>query len=124
MKSRKRSFINLFDILFVLFIGAIIALIVIFAAPTGKTVTVEYTLTVTEGEAAGLSEGDLLNLISGGSLGTVKNTGRDHIEVTAEAELHAGRYYSGSSVLKEGGEYVICLGADKLVCTLHGITER
>ena len=124
MKSKKRPFINIFDITFVLFVAAVVTLIIVFIAPSGKTVTVDYTLTVTGGNAEALSEGDVLNVISGGSLGMVKSTGKDLIEVTAEAELHAGRYYYGASPLKEGKEYVICVGTDKLVCTLHGLTQR
>ena len=124
MKSKKRAFINLFDILFILILAAIIALIAVFVSPDGKTVTVDYTLIVTGGDADALSEGDLLTAISGGSLGTVTKAENGIISVSAEAELHAGRYFTGASALKEGEEYVVCSGTTRLICTLDGITKR
>ena len=124
MKTGKRQFISLFDIVFILIVAAVVALFIFFVSPTGKTVTVDYTLTVTEGDTEILSEGDVLTVISGGCLGTVTKTGNGLITASAEAEYHAGRYYSGSSALKEGGEYVICVGENKLVCILGGISKR
>ena len=124
MKSKNKSFVNVFDILFILILAAVVVLIAVFVAPNGKTVTVDYTFAVTVGDADALSEGDVLTAISGGSLGTVTKTENGVISVSAEAELHAGRYFSGASALKEGGEYVVCVGTNKLICTLVGITKR
>lgn len=124
MKSDKKFFINLFDILFILFLAAIIVVTAVFVSPDKKTVTVAYTLTVTGGDAEALSAGDALTVISGGSIGTVEKTEEGVITAIAEAEFRAGAYFSGASVIKEGKEYVICAGTDRFVCILDKITER
>ena len=97
MKSRNKPFINIFDIVFILMIAAFVALFVLFLSPSGKTVTVDFTLTVTEGDTDILVEGDVIDVISGGCLGTVIKTENGIITASTEAEYHAGRYYSGSS---------------------------
>lgn len=124
MKRKKRTFVNVFDISFVLVIAAVIVLTAVFVSPSGRTVTVDYTLTVEEGDIAALSEGDLLNVISGGSIGSVAAVKDGKIEASASAELHMGRYYCGASPLKEGGEYVICVGTNRLVCKIDTVTKR
>ena len=124
MKQKRRFIINLFDILSVLITVGAIVLFTVITAPNGKTVTVGYTLITSEGNAAALSEGDVLIVLSGGSMGSVTSSGDGYIEATAEAEYHSGQYYSGAVALKEGAEYTVCVGTDKFVCTLHGITER
>lgn len=122
--KQKKHFINAFDISVLLIVAAVIILLAVFVSPSGKTVTVGYTLTVTDDNTAEFSEGDVLTVISGGTLGTVSALKENGIEAYAEAELHAGQYYIGAVPLKEGGEYVVCVGADRFVCTLGGISER
>ena len=124
MARKKYAFINILDVLLVLFIAACVVLTVVFASPNGKTASVFYTLTVNEGDVSGLSEGDVLTVISGGCLGSVDSIADGSVTASAEAEYHGGQYYSGSVALKDGAQYVICVGVNKYVCTLHGITER
>lgn len=121
---KRRPVINLFDIILIAVLAAVITVIAVFVSPNGKTTTVKFTLSVKEGNAELLTEGDVLNLVSGGCLGSVSKTGAGRVTAAAEAEYHAGRYYSGAAPLKEGGEYVICVGINKFVCTLDGITKR
>ena len=78
---------------------------------------------MTDNDTSALKPGDVLVCRSGGCLGTVAEVGDGYIEVTAEAELHAGVYYSGSVAVCDGREYEICVGADKYSGAVRRIVE-
>ena len=120
--TEKKAFITVFDIIILLVIAALAVVIALCAAPTGRTVDIKFTVVVSDDTSA-LSVGDVLVCISGGCLGTVAEVGDGYIEVTAEAELHAGVYYSGSVAVCDGREYEICVGADKYSGAVRRIVE-
>ena len=119
---KKKLFFNVFDIAVPLIAAALICAVVLLSAPRGKTVKIYYTISVSDGNSSALSEDDTLEVLTGGCLGKVRSAGHGYIEMEADAELHAGGYYSGSVPIKDGEEYEFCCGANRFVGTVHRIS--
>ncbi len=119
----NKAFITLFDVFIIVLTVAFIIVSSLFLSPSGKTVSIAFTVVLDDPDTSALSPGDLLVCCDGGCLGTVSGKGDGYVEVTAEAELHAGVYYSGSVAVCDGREYEICVGADKYGGTVHRISE-
>ena len=122
MKERKALF-TVFDIIVTALVAAVVIVSALLVSPTGKTVTISFTVVTEDKDTSALSEGDVLVCRSGGCLGTVTGFGDGYVEVTAEAEEHAGVYYSGSVAVCDGRKYEICVGAEKYSGVVRRISE-
>ena len=120
---RRKKICIVFDIITLVLVAAAVFALIYFASPNKETKTVTFTI-VTKADTSKLSAGDVLVLTNGGKVGVVTGKGNGYIEVTAEAEEHAGGYYSGSVPLTDNRSYEICVGADRYDGVIHRISVR
>lgn len=120
---KKRSFINSYDIVLVLFLAALAVVLCLFAAPRGKTSQLTFTAAFKDGEKAPFSDGDVITVPGGGVIGVVSEVGDGYVKLTADAEKHAGIWFSDGIRIKHGAEYELLCSTTRATGIISGIGE-